>query len=206
MICERLALALAGLEIGFGLNELLVDFRGIDFSEKFALADTAADIAVPLFQIAVGARVDRRFHVRLHGPGKDQPSSGGSLVGWMTATVGTICVLGFLGQCLILRAPLQKCERANYNQNNRPRKSETCQTGGSSRLGLIVSFRCHGMLYLSSPLQNPNVQNSFVGAAWKISGACRELFPAPFQTARESSRTRTAQKTASRTSRKSARR
>ena len=116
---RKIGVGLGGFEIGFGLNELLIDFRSIDVGEKFALADAAADVAIPLFEIAVGARVDRRFDVGLHGAGKDQiPRPEASVVGWMTATVGMASVLRFLGERLVLRAALQQRERAEDDQHN----------------------------------------------------------------------------------------
>jgi hypothetical protein len=63
-------------EIGLGIREigargaqLIVHFRCIDFREQLAVFHVRADIGVPLLQIAVGARVNRRIEKRLHVAG-----------------------------------------------------------------------------------------------------------------------------------------
>ena len=57
-------------EIGLGLYQLLIDFGRINIGEKFCLANAGADIAVPLFEVTVGPRINRRFDVSLHGAGE----------------------------------------------------------------------------------------------------------------------------------------
>ncbi len=60
---------LRGLRVGeirLGLPQLLVDFRRIDLGEQLAGLHGRADVDEPAFEIAVGARVDRRIRVRLN--------------------------------------------------------------------------------------------------------------------------------------------
>src|SRR5581483_6090277 len=50
---------------GDRLRELLVDLRRLDLGEELALLHAAADVLVPLLQVAAGARRDRRLDVAL---------------------------------------------------------------------------------------------------------------------------------------------
>ena len=52
--------------LGLGLRELLVQFRRFNFRQQLAVGHRRADVHQPAFQIAAGARVNRRFHKRLH--------------------------------------------------------------------------------------------------------------------------------------------
>jgi len=91
---------------------LLIDFGSIDVGEQFTFSHAGADVPIPLFEIAVGASVDGRFDVRLHGAGQDQAFFG-RLSGWMDyCDGGDGESFGFFRQGLILRTPLEKCERA----------------------------------------------------------------------------------------------
>ncbi len=54
-----------GLQIGLRLLKLLVGFGSFDLGEQVAFVDVRADIGIPLLQIAVGARIDRRVDQRL---------------------------------------------------------------------------------------------------------------------------------------------
>src|SRR6201984_2660789 len=74
---REIGVGLRGFEIGFRLNELLIDFRRVDFGKELALLDARTDIAVPLFEIAVGASVNGRLDVSLHGAGQNEPYLGG---------------------------------------------------------------------------------------------------------------------------------
>jgi len=67
---------LRGIEFGARLRQLLIHFRSVDVREQFALPHAAADVVIPLFQIAVGARIDGRFDVGLHGAGEDEGPPG----------------------------------------------------------------------------------------------------------------------------------
>ena len=57
-------------QLGARLIQLLVDFGRLDLGEEIALADMLADIEVPFFKVAVGARVDGCIGKRLHVAGK----------------------------------------------------------------------------------------------------------------------------------------
>src|SRR6267142_6880326 len=56
---------LGGVQVGFGLCELLIDFGRINVGKKLASAHAGADVAIPLFQVPVGAGVDWGLHVGL---------------------------------------------------------------------------------------------------------------------------------------------
>ncbi len=70
LVCAR------GRQIGLCLGQLLVDFRGLDLREQLSLGDGRADVGIPGFQVAAGARVDRRLNEGLYGPGQDQLFAG----------------------------------------------------------------------------------------------------------------------------------
>src|SRR6185437_827888 len=53
-------------DFGFGLGQLLVQFRRVNLGEQLAGGHVLADVDIPAFQITAGAREDRRFHIRLH--------------------------------------------------------------------------------------------------------------------------------------------
>src|SRR5205085_10076994 len=55
---------------GDRLRELLVDLGRLDVGEELALLHAAADVAVPLLEIAAGARRDRRLHIALQRAGQ----------------------------------------------------------------------------------------------------------------------------------------
>ena len=57
-------------QVGAGLGKLLVNFRRIDLGKDFALLDVAADVLVPLLEVTVGSRIDRRLDIGLEGPRK----------------------------------------------------------------------------------------------------------------------------------------
>jgi hypothetical protein len=70
-------------------------------------------------------------------PGSTRPSSEASVVGWITATVGMARVSVSFRQGLILRTALEKCERAEDDQDNgrdesRPKSRLLCGWGGVS--------------------------------------------------------------------------
>ncbi len=72
-----------------GLRQLLMDFRRIDFRQQFALVNLAADVVIPLLQIPVRPRINRRFHVRLQSRGQHHVFGFGSpRSDESTATVG----------------------------------------------------------------------------------------------------------------------
>jgi hypothetical protein len=50
--------------------DLLVHLWRIDFRDDLARPDTIPDVHEAALQVAVGARQDRRFGQRLHGPGQ----------------------------------------------------------------------------------------------------------------------------------------
>src|SRR3546814_3645523 len=67
---RRRAFGKVGIGLGLGqigarLCELLVDVRRLDFREQLAGFHVRADVDFPVFQIAAGARVDRRAGVSL---------------------------------------------------------------------------------------------------------------------------------------------
>src|SRR5712672_2041661 len=62
---REIFIGLHGAEVGTRLRKLLIDFRAFDFCEEIALLYMAADVVIPLFDVAGGARVDWRLHVGL---------------------------------------------------------------------------------------------------------------------------------------------
>jgi hypothetical protein len=50
------------------LCELLIDFRRVNLGKNIALLDVAADVFVPLLEVAVGARIEWRLDVGLQRP------------------------------------------------------------------------------------------------------------------------------------------
>ena len=99
---------LGGIQVGARLGQLLIYFRSVDVREQFALPDAAADIVIPLFQIAVGACVDRRFDICLHGAGEDQVFLRRFHRGMKYGHGGDGERFCFLGERLILSAALEQ--------------------------------------------------------------------------------------------------
>ena len=58
--------------VGARLLELVVDLRRLDLREQLTGFHARADIGVPALEIAVGPRVDRRVHERLHVAGQHE--------------------------------------------------------------------------------------------------------------------------------------
>src|SRR5438874_6550894 len=67
----KIRVGFGSFQVGFGLRKLLVHFGCINVGKKFASAHAGADIAIPFFEIPVGAGVDWRFDVGLHGTWKN---------------------------------------------------------------------------------------------------------------------------------------
>src|SRR5215471_16113269 len=63
----QIGIGLCSGEIGFSLRKLLIYFRSINVSKQIALRNASADVVIPLFDVAAGPGVDRRFDVSLHG-------------------------------------------------------------------------------------------------------------------------------------------
>ena len=139
---REIGVGLRGFKIGPGLKKLLIDFGSIDVGEQFAFSDAGADVAVPLFEIAVGASVDGRFDVCLHGAGQYQAFFGRLSGGMDYCDGGDGESFGFFRQGLILRAPLEKCERAEDDEDN-DRDEEQAEEPALLRLGRSVEFGCH---------------------------------------------------------------
>src|SRR5262249_44234499 len=62
----EIRVGLRGGKVGLGLRKLLIYFGSVNIRKQLALSDTAANVVVPLFYVAAGARVDGRFNVSLH--------------------------------------------------------------------------------------------------------------------------------------------
>ncbi len=62
----KIGVGLGGVQIRSRLRKLLIDFGRVNIREQLALWHARSDIVVPLLQIAVGARIDGRFHIGLH--------------------------------------------------------------------------------------------------------------------------------------------
>ncbi len=97
---------------------------------------------VPLFQVAVGARIDGGLRVRLHGAGKHE-ILGRRFSDWVNyrdRRNGQL--LRFFGQRLVLRFPLNQREHANYDQhdydNHERQKKQAALLGRP-----FLSFRFH---------------------------------------------------------------
>ena len=58
-------IGLGGGQIGQSLPQLLIDFRSLNFGQELPGLDVGANIRIPVLEIAVGARVDRRIDVCL---------------------------------------------------------------------------------------------------------------------------------------------
>src|SRR5712692_2654084 len=71
--CDRseLQICLRGEQVTASLLELLVDFRSLNNSQQPTLLDSRSNVDVPLPQITVGPRIDRRSDERLHVPRED---------------------------------------------------------------------------------------------------------------------------------------
>ncbi len=54
----KIRIGLRGIQIGARLRQLLIHFRSVNISKQIALTDAAPNVVIPLFQIAVGARID----------------------------------------------------------------------------------------------------------------------------------------------------
>src|SRR6266853_6348088 len=76
---SELEIGLCGEQIAASLLELLVDFRSLDNGKQLALLDASSNVDVPLFQIPVGAGVNRRGDEWLNISGKDDLLGGRSL-------------------------------------------------------------------------------------------------------------------------------
>ena len=72
MILREVQIGLRGLEVGLRLLQLMIHFGRFDLGEEVARLHARADIGIPLLQIAVGARIDRRIDQRLRIPGQHQ--------------------------------------------------------------------------------------------------------------------------------------
>ncbi len=104
----EIRVGLRRIQVGARLGQLLVHFRGINVGKQIALPGAAADIVIPLFQIAVGARVDRRFDIRLHGAGENQVFLRRFDRGMKHGHRGDRECFRFLGEGLILGAALEQ--------------------------------------------------------------------------------------------------
>jgi hypothetical protein len=60
------------VEVAERLLQLLIDFRGFDYSQQFPLLHVGANIHIPLFQVPVGAGINRRGDKGLHVAGKNK--------------------------------------------------------------------------------------------------------------------------------------
>ena len=61
-----MSIGLRRREIGARLRELFIHFRRVDVRQQIAFLNPAADIVIPLLEIAVGARVNRGLDERFH--------------------------------------------------------------------------------------------------------------------------------------------
>ena len=67
---RNLLVGLRGCQIGLCLLHLLVEFRSLDLGQNLSAMHARADVGIPLAQVAVGARIDRRVDVGLRIRGK----------------------------------------------------------------------------------------------------------------------------------------
>ena len=110
---------MSGIEVGFGLRELLIDFRSIDVGEQCALRNSGADIEIPLLQVAVGTRVDGRLNVGLHGSRKHEIFLGFGLDRRMgNGNGGNGHGFGVARERLELRATLQHGDAADHDERD----------------------------------------------------------------------------------------
>src|SRR6267154_4379295 len=103
---REIFIGLHGAEVGARLRKLLIDFRGFDFCEEIALLHMAADVVVPRFDVAGGARVDWRLHIGLQRGWQRQVFLRGLDGGMDYCDRGYCGLLRFLGQCVVLLAAL----------------------------------------------------------------------------------------------------
>ena len=67
------------IELGFRRGQLRVEIRGVDLGQQIALLHVGAVIEIPVLQIAVDPRVDRRLVPGLDGAGQHQALGRGAL-------------------------------------------------------------------------------------------------------------------------------
>src|SRR5882724_12462545 len=103
---RKIFIGLHGAEVGARLRKLLIDFRAFDFCEKIALLHMAADVVIPLFDVAGGARVDWRLNVGLQRGWQRQVFLRGLDCGMDDCDRRYSGLLRFLGQCVVLLAAL----------------------------------------------------------------------------------------------------
>src|SRR5882672_5063615 len=104
---RKIFIGLHGAEVGARLRKLLIDFRSLDFGQEIALLHMAADVVVPLFDVASSARVDWRLHIGLQRGWQDQiflRRFNGRMDYRDGGHRGLLC---FLGQRVVLLAALQ---------------------------------------------------------------------------------------------------
>ena len=93
LIALRRALGIAGVGLRRGqvcscLQQLLIDFRRADDRQQLPFANMRADIEVPMAEITVGARIDRRVFIGIDIAGRTISELGEPLLGLESSTSG----------------------------------------------------------------------------------------------------------------------
>ena len=138
----EIRVGLCGIEFGARLRQLLIHFGSVDVRQQLALPDAAADVVIPLFQIAVGARIDGRFDIGLHGAGEDEVLLRRFHRGMNHGHGGNRQRFRFLGERLILGAALEQRYRPQNHQHHHDNEKNREDPAGLSALLLLV-YKVH---------------------------------------------------------------
>ena len=102
-------------KIGQRLGQLLIDLRVFDHGEDLALGDLGADVRVPYLEVAVGARVNRRFDECLNRAGQYQLFAQGAGLGFHRDYGGYRRFGGILAECRAREHPAYLAPDAENN-------------------------------------------------------------------------------------------
>ncbi len=144
-----MGIRLRRVQIRPGLPQLLVYFRRINIGKQFALIYAAADVAIPLSQVPVGARINRGLHIRLQRSWQHQIFIAGLQARVNDRHRRDGGGFRFIRKRLVLHAPLEQQNAAHHDQQGHDQKENREERAPFPRRPTAATachaFSCHSI-------------------------------------------------------------